>query len=292
MRATIFAVLNRLQNSGGTRPTLQNVWSGRCATTDLYQLPELRDVNARSLDPDYRPSIDHVSIEEARTLVADGVCDVQSHGPDHMVHYTSERLTGFITPKSHWTALAAAHGDRRLGTPIYETGSVLVKPRYCDPQAVRDRLAGLVAEAGGPEFFNRTDWAATLHQEFEAIDAHRTGRFESGEAWRAAVSEGLRTCIGELSVHTGSDVHTLAWPFGSSSVQSQELALQAGFAVALTSRGGGYLADMPRAAIGRISLKVHDADQFRLALLRHSDAAYVRQQFPVRPDDGPLPIAV
>ena len=51
MRGTVFFVLNRLRSRGGTRPTLEDVWSRRCHMEELYQLPELRRINARLLDP-------------------------------------------------------------------------------------------------------------------------------------------------------------------------------------------------------------------------------------------------
>ena len=293
MRGTMFVVLNRLEPSGGTRPTLEDVWSGRCHLQELYQLPDLRRINAASLDHSYSPSADHVSLEEARSIAGLGVCDIQSHGLDHMVHYTSGRLTGFLRPESHWTALAAARGDRRLGTPIYETSSVMVNPSYHDPLAIRDRLANVVADGGGPSFFDRTGWSDVLRNEFDAAMTHTgTGQFEPEASWRASVAAGLGKCLRQLSEQTGSAVTGLAWPFGSNSERSRDIALQSGFAVAFTTKGGGFVPGMPRGGIGRISLRAHDPEEFRLALLRHSDADYVRQQSVGRPDEGPLAIAV
>jgi peptidoglycan/xylan/chitin deacetylase (PgdA/CDA1 family) len=237
MRATVFAILNRLQASGGTRPTLEDVWAGRCATGDLYQLPELRRINARALEPDYAPATDHVSVEEARVMAALGVCDIQSHGLDHSVHYTSDRLTGFLCPQSHWTSIAAARGDRRLGTPIYETSSVLAGPRYGDPQAIRDHLANVVANAGGVSFFDNAGWSGILRSEFDAALARTgTGQCESEEAWKTSMLVDLERCIRELSALTGHAVHALAWPFGSNSEQSRQVAVQSGFALAYTRR--------------------------------------------------------
>lgn len=55
-------VLNRLERSGGTRPTLEDIWSRRYSMEELYQLPELRSINARSwiklsIEPIRRPRI-------------------------------------------------------------------------------------------------------------------------------------------------------------------------------------------------------------------------------------------
>jgi peptidoglycan/xylan/chitin deacetylase (PgdA/CDA1 family) len=293
MRGTVFVVLNRLEGRGTPRPTLEDVWCRRCGIQELYQLPPMPRINARSLDPAYTPSTDHISVEEARAIADLGVCDVQSHGLDHMVHYSSSRLAGFLRPDSHWTALAAARGDCRLGTPIYETSSVLVKPSYRDPRPIRDRLAQVVADAGGAPFFDRTGWADVLRNEFDAtVTRTGAGQVEPEASWRTSVSAGLQKCIRQLSEQTGSRVQALAWPFGSNSERSREIALHSGFAVAFTSRAGGYVAGVPQAGIGRISLKDHDPAKFRLALLRHSDPDYVQQQSAGAPDEGPLAIAV
>src|SRR6266511_2099841 len=119
MRATVFVMLNRLGTGGPPRPTLEDVWSARCGADELYQLPDLRSVNARSLDRQYSPATDHLTWEEISTMSRDGVCEVQIHGLDHLVHYMSDRLRGFLKPDSHWMAVAAAGPDARLGTPVY-----------------------------------------------------------------------------------------------------------------------------------------------------------------------------
>lgn len=148
-------------------------------------------------------------------MIGLGVCDVHSHGLDHMVHYTSDRLTGFLHPRSHWMALAAAGGDTRLGTPLYETSSVLVRPRYGDPLPIRDRLAGIVADSSGASFFGRPDWAAILQEEFDAVSASvGVGTFGSEEAWEATVLDGFHRCIHELPAQTGSAVQPWRGPSG------------------------------------------------------------------------------
>jgi peptidoglycan/xylan/chitin deacetylase (PgdA/CDA1 family) len=293
MRGTIFAVLNRLQSGGAVRPTLEDVWSRRCHMEELYQLPEMPRINRRMLDPDYLAVTDHLSLEEARLMVRLGICEVQSHGLDHMVHYASNRLTGFLHPLSHWTAVAAARGDARLGTPIYEACSVLVGPRYLDPQVIRDQLARVVTNSGGASFFERRDWSEILGREFDVARTHAgAGCLEPEATWRARILDALQTCICSLNKQIGAAVHSLAWPFGASSEQSQKIALAAGFTLAFSTKVGGYVAGMPHARIGRISLKQHDESHFRSALQRCSDPEYVRQQLAGSRDDGPLAIAV
>jgi peptidoglycan/xylan/chitin deacetylase (PgdA/CDA1 family) len=279
MRGTVFVILTRLGSNGRPRPTLEDAWSGHCSIDELYRLPEMRSINARALDPAYLPATDHLSWEEVRALARGGICEVQSHGLDHMVHYTSDRVRGFLSPFSHWTACAAARGDSRLGTPVYEINSTVVKPRYCDPKPLRDHLANVVARSGGHQFFTRTDWSEILRREFGAARTHVSlGHFEPEESWEGMVLDSLRACISVLSSGLGLGVECLAWPFGATTARAQEIALKAGFVLAFTTQCGGYVSGMPRARVGRVGLKDHDVEKFRLTLRRYSNANTIDEE--------------
>lgn len=293
MRGTVFVILERLRNTQSPRPTLADAWSRRCTLDELYQLPALRSINACSLDPAYNPSTDHLTFDEARALAREGICDVQSHSFDHMVHYTSGRVRGFLGPLSHWMAYAAAEEDPRLGTPIYEINSTLVGPRYCDPKALRDHLAELVARSGGSAFFERTGSMEILQREFNTASARfGLGHLESQEMWGRRTLDALQTCRRVLSDQLGTVVECLAWPFGRTSVPSQEIARNAGFVLAFAATGGGYIPGMPSGRVGRVSLKEHDVTKFRLALHHYSKAENVRREMAHAVYDSPLEIAV
>lgn len=227
MRFTLFVCPECVDPRDIVRPTLEDVWAGNCAETEL----------------DDRGFI---SWKELQLLQESGVVDVQSHTMSHDKFYTSSALRGFyyggfegfyptINARPEQKPFYRTDPDFAhwlpLGTPLFEEKSAAIALKYTI----------------NPEFFQE---AAELAQQYQLEDAeqrpayeraarqlhrqyHENGRLIAGVETEAEYQERLAYEIIESKKQIEARLHKpvqfLCWPHGDNSHEAHALALASGY---------------------------------------------------------------
>ena len=232
LRAVVFLIPGFVRESSALRPTLEDLWSGRCRMDDL---PEDRAGD----DP-------LISWAEAAAMYRDGVIDFQSHTASHHHIFTDPKIVDFCRPDRGGMIydLPVSPGrEQQLidggmaalwGMPIYRHAPLMAgRPRYIDDPRVTDGCIATVARAEGPVFFRRPSWRREL-MDFcrkELSRRHSPARLQSPGEVEAAIREDLersRECIEEHL--DGHRVRHLCYPYGVGSDLSVRLSRESGYA--------------------------------------------------------------
>lgn len=237
MKATIFVVADLVDPRDHLRPTLRDVWAGRCAERDLTWWG-------------------HLSWTELAAMSASGLMDVQAHTCTHTSYFCGDRIVDFHHPDDAYQWLDwNEHPEDKYdwlrrdfraripwGRPVYEFSLALLKPRYFDDPDVAARTIAHVAAHGEARFFARPRWRDELHAVAAAGRAARApaGRFETPGEYDARVMDEMIRSREVIAERLGTPVHFLCWPCGDYSPRLQQLAIEA----------CGYLATVNVAKIG------------------------------------------
>lgn len=236
MKGTIFVSPEFVDPATDVRPTLDDVRTGRCDERDLQVAGFL-------------------SWAEMREMVKAGWIDIQSHAMTHTWYFSGPRIKSFhaphrVTPNPwlFWNA----RPDRKpfylnedqqqyvpWGYPILEHGKSLETRRFTPNPSAIEVYTSLVAEQGGPTFFERADWRDILArlsaEQFHG--GHLPGEYESDDEWSDRVTEELARSKRLIETNVGAPVDFLCWPGGAYDDQAREIARRVGYkASTLSSR--------------------------------------------------------
>jgi peptidoglycan/xylan/chitin deacetylase (PgdA/CDA1 family) len=222
MKATIFVVVDLVDPRDVRRPTLEDVWAGRLAPTELTWWG-------------------HLSWRELETMCASGLIDVQAHTCTHTWHFSGDRVVDFHHPADtyHWLDWNDHPDDKhswlsrdfRLrvpwGRPVYEHAQTLLKPRYLEDQELSRHLVSHVATNGGRQFFDRSQWRDQLHGQADRYRAAHgwRGRFETDDEYEARVKDEMARSRDVIASRLGRRVDFLCWPCGDYTPRLQQLAI-------------------------------------------------------------------
>lgn len=191
------------------RPTLEDVWAGRIAASELQTKGFLNWAEIELLDQG-------------------GVLEIGSHSMSHTWYPTSPRIVGYHrpgqdTPWLAWNARPDRKAFYRLedqsgfvpwGTPIHENGRSLGIRRYLPDEAVEGAVTAHVAAHGGSRFFDRLGWQADLDQVAARADRGQ-GRFETDAERDARYLYEIAEAFAVLEAHMGHPVRHFCWPGGA-----------------------------------------------------------------------------
>lgn len=190
------------------RPTLLDVWDGRCAESDLR-------------------SRGFLNRAELRLLQESGVMTIASHSMSHTWYPQGPKIMdyhrpGLATPWLAWNArpeqkFAYLVEDQVAftpwGTPIHAHGRSLGIRRWLPAEEPIAAARHLVAEQGGAAFFRREDWRNKLDAATAASPGE--GRAETDEEmvqrFRYEIHESRR----QLEDILGVKVDHFCWPGGA-----------------------------------------------------------------------------
>ena len=170
-----------------------------------------------------------------------GTIDVQAHTYSHAMVFSSDRLLGFVHPRTRSTLLSrpvVEFGDRPrclgpedLGAPLYPTRSRMSDVwRYRDDDDVRAACIARAKEGGGEAFFQREGWQAELAE----IVRGGSGRFETAEERENAIKDELVKCRDVLSDRLRtSTIRQVCLPWGIGGMLAEEAAREAGYETAV-----------------------------------------------------------
>ncbi|MFO7653526.1 MAG: polysaccharide deacetylase family protein [Candidatus Krumholzibacteriia bacterium] len=249
-RGTIYVNPEFIDPGEEPRPTLKDVWSGRCSERDL-------------------PAHGFLNRTELRLLQESGVMTIASHSLSHTWYPTGPAIEdyhrpGLVTPWLAWNArperkYAYLDEDQSgfvpWGTPIHRHGRALAIRRWLPDPAIAEAAVAAVATGGGESFFARPDWRPTL----DAATAPLAGRGrletddELEQRYRHEIFESRRV----LEEIVGAPVRHFCWPGGAYNDTAWRLAEEAGYrTVCVGSRDPGRrstaVVPVPRTSCGAI----------------------------------------
>lgn len=227
MKFTIFISPDCIEPRSVVRPTLEDVWNGRCKAEELEALG-------------------YLSWEEIKLMQESGVVDIQSHTMTHAKYISSPTLRGFYyggfkgyhpilnaNPQLRAVYTSDPDFEKRLplGTPLFEeTSSVVVKKHFINQEMVREvtTLAAkydLKGEAGRPEFEQA---AMQVYDDYA-----RTGKLLEGmekeEEYRSRLKYEIVDSKQIIEAKLGKPVQFLCWPHGDNNSAAHALAKESGY---------------------------------------------------------------
>jgi hypothetical protein len=197
--------------------------------------------------PEHVGDPDHVFVtwNELAAMQTSGVFDVQSHTRSHAMVFSSDALTGFVTPDytrepvlerplvTRAPAVRFLDPDA-LGTPLYERRSRMSDARRFVPdETTADRCRTYVHEHGRAAFFNRADW----RRELEAIGRSGGGSFETDGDRESMIRDELADARAILNDRLRTTaVRHVAMPWGIAGETARSAAKATGHATAFAER--------------------------------------------------------
>jgi peptidoglycan/xylan/chitin deacetylase (PgdA/CDA1 family) len=233
-RAVIWMSTDFVDPRGDLPPTLDEVWAGKLEESEL--------------DP-----AGYLSWAEMRELVASGHVEIQSHAKTHTWYFSGPRIVDFhrpdgnegyhapqwlvwnCFPEKKYASMRGTMAERiPYGTPIYEHEKSLVVRRYFEDQRLTERLIGVVAGDGGPDFFKRPGWRERLLKATSEFGPP-SGRIETEDEYRARVKSALLESRLSIERELNRKVSFLCWPGGAYTELTCKIAEEAGY-LATTTR--------------------------------------------------------
>ncbi len=232
LKGTVFVNPDFVDPRDLLRPTLEDVWAGRCREADL---------KVRGF----------MSWAELHRLSTQGPIAVHSHAVTHTWYPSGEKVIDFHYPGDgrYWLDWNNRPQDKPfylrnprgsavpLGTPVYEHGKALMTRRYFPDPGEGEKLVAYVKQNGGADFFRQPEWRKELFDQLAAFRAARQtrGRLESREEqidrYRYELSEAKSIIEEKLGITTDF----LCWPGGGYDETARTMALQIYRAVTLGS---------------------------------------------------------
>lgn len=228
MRITLFVCPELVDPRDIVRPTLEDVWSGRCQMSELTGLGNL-------------------SWPELRLMQASGFADIQSHTMSHAKYTASDQLTGFYyggfpgfypilnsyTPDQKPFYMNDPAFEQRLatGTPLFKETSAVVARRHTIHAGFINEVTTLAGnyELSIPEHrpvFEEN--ARRIYQQYQSAGELVT-EVESDDAFRRRLEYEIVDSKRIIEEKLGKPVRFLCWPHGDNSHEAHALARQAGY---------------------------------------------------------------
>jgi peptidoglycan/xylan/chitin deacetylase (PgdA/CDA1 family) len=191
-----------------------------------------------------------LSWEEIDALSRTDVFEFQSHTLTHARVHTAPEVVGFLTPEMRqgYAAMDVPLIDVEgrdllapevpLGTPLLRseprTAEVL---RFREEPAVRRPCVDAVEQAGGEDFFRRSDWRRALRRLVAGQPV--AGRLETPAERARALRRELAESRAAIEARTGRPVVHLCWPWHVSGPTARRIALEAGYRTAFWGKVPG-----------------------------------------------------
>lgn len=228
MKFTIFVSPECIEPRSVVRPTLEDVWTGKCKEEEL-------------------DGLGYLSWDELKLMQESGVVDVQSHTMTHAKYLSSPTLRGFYYggfkgyhpilnahPELRATYFRDTDFEKRLpfGTPLFEeTSAVVVKKHFINADFFKETQA-LAQKSNLQNEAERAEFEKSARA--IADDYARTGKLldgiEKDEDYRTRLSyeivDSKRIIEEKLG---GKPVQFLCWPHGDNNSATHALAKEAGY---------------------------------------------------------------
>lgn len=259
-QGVVFAVTDRLTTGMQVRPTLEDVWDGRCRAEDLppvdapMHMDELGHAQRKDL---------FLSWEEARRMEASGVMAVAAHTARHLAVYAAPTFPPrggdprVRMPRMRGNTFYLVDGPTPWGLPLFKERPAMHSRAFVPSPALLDAIRGLVPqeETQAYAFFKEAANTQRLLDLVDAFAPEDLGRPESDAERALRVRAELTSCASTLERELGHAVSSLCWPWGRGSDVARKEGEQLGFSVFYETRMG---ANPPSAPLAVRRFKVRD----------------------------------
>ncbi len=234
------------------RPTLEDVWQGRCAREDLPNVdsPLREDALGRAFRQDL-----FFTWDEARLMEQSGVVAIAAHSARHERVFAGPAFSGFAQPGDRLRTFSYTVSPTFWGMPVFAREPELAQRAFIPSPALLKAIASLVPQddAAAAEFFASPP---NLDRLSALVEQHknRLGEYESPEDRTRRLRAVMETCQATLTRELGHPIQSFCWPWGVFCDQAREQAQDAGFTVFYTTRLGLNLPARPL-AVNRIKVK-------------------------------------
>ncbi len=226
-KGTIFVNPEFVDENGGVRPNLEDVWKGRVSRSELIVKGFL-------------------SWDEMRQMEISGVVDIQSHSLTHTWYFSGPDVVAFHSPgekRYPWVGWNA-HPETKpyymqantdvavaLGTPIYDFKKSLICRRFFPPEKVIKGVVEFVEQSGGKDFFLAENWDSQLRNVHDRLMTEHSGEalYETEEEHQARVFHELAVSKDIIQHKLGKKVDFICWPGGGYDQGVSEIALKCGY---------------------------------------------------------------
>ena len=227
LRFTLFVSPECIDPRDTVRPTLEDVWAGRCREKDLSGLG-------------------YLNWAELRLMQASGVVDVQSHTMSHTKYPVSPRIDCFYyggyrgmypiwnarpADKARYFEDAAFEQRLPLGTPLFEEKSAVVARKhsinpefFAETAALADRFDLSIPEHR-PAYEAE---ARAVHTRYALAGSLVTG-IESEDEFQARLRYEIVDSKTIIEEKLQKPVRILCWPHGDNSPEAHALAKASGY---------------------------------------------------------------
>lgn len=226
MRGTIFVNPEFVDPTDECRPTLDDVWSGRCGEEDLF----IRGF---------------LSWQEMRRMEKSGIIDIESHSMSHTWYFNDNEIVDFHYPGNNqypWLFWNACPERKSYylkenqesfvpyGTPIYKNGRSLGIRRYFEDAGLSRHLTTFVKNQGD-EFFTEKNWRNTLFQQVNIykIENKLNDRYETDEEQEERFRYELFKSKEILESKLNKKVEFLCWAGGAFNNKALSVAQKIGY---------------------------------------------------------------
>jgi peptidoglycan/xylan/chitin deacetylase (PgdA/CDA1 family) len=226
-KGTIFVTPEFVDEKGGVRPNLEDVWNGRVSRSELI-------------------ASGFLSWEEMKLMESAGIVDIQSHALTHTWYFSGPEVVAFHSPgekRYPWVGWNArpetkpyymqANTDMAvsLGTPIYDFKKSLVCRRFFPPDEVVKGVVEFVEQHGGRDFFLAKNWESLLRNVHDGLMAVHAGEsmYETDEERQARVFHELAASKDIIEHKIGKQVDFICWPGGGYDQGVSEIARKCGY---------------------------------------------------------------
>ena len=273
-QGVVFAVTERLERTGETRPTLEDVWNGSLQASALppVDAPMERDELGFSQRRDL-----FLSWEEARRMEQSGVMAVAAHTARHLAVFSAPvfpkegESPRVRAPRGHGNTFYQVDAPTPWGLPLFKERPAMHSRAFTPSPALLNAIRGMVPQTA-PEaaaFFRDEANTARLLKKIDSFSVQELGDMESDEARRQRVHAELALCAETLRRELGHPVRTLCWPWGRGSDVAREEARALGFSVFFETRMGANPAGLPL-AVKRFKVRDKGWNWLRLRLELYS----------------------
>lgn len=211
-KATVFVSPDFVSHVDRKRYNLEDVWRGTLGINELDWCG-------------------YLSWDELRSMTADGVMEVGSHGMSHSLYFSGPQLTGFHHPgdgrywlewnlfperKREWLTDYQGLEERLYGYPVYEHDRGLLVRRQHEDKKRAEALVLYVKDNGGTGFFRKPDWNRELlvfydeYSRCNSIEETRESETEYLDRVRWELTESRRV----IKQNLGTEVNFFCWPNG------------------------------------------------------------------------------
>lgn len=274
MKFTIFVSPECIEPRAVVRPTLEDVWNGKCKEEEL-------------------DALGYLSWDELKIMQESGVVDIQSHTMTHAKYISSPALRGFYyggfrgyhpilnaNPHLRATYMRDADFEKRLpaGAPLFEESSaVVVKKNFVN----RDFIEETTALATKCNLKNDAD-RSTFEKDARLIaeEYTRTGKMlegvEKDEDYRTRLAYEIVDSKRIIEENLGKPVQFLCWPHGDNNSAAHTLAKESGY---LATTSGKMLREQNEAdRIPRLAADFENSPWINRQKFHFKVAAHYRKQ--------------